>query len=723
MKVLTAPETASDTEGAEWDLKFLFASSQVQIKVHQVMTPQVLMVDVHDNLAEAAGKMAGKGISCAVAMDAGRVSGMLTQKDFLYGLAMHGRELYQHRVADQMTSPVHTVDQDRSVLECCRFMDREGIRRLPVLRGDELVGIVTQTDLTRALTSYGAFREVSEIMSASTVTVHMEDTLAKAVSSMADYHISCIVVLADDGSPVGILTERDVLGKISSRQVDPNRVRVEDVMSSPLTHIDSGYSIHSAARVMDQCHIHRLVVMEDGKLHGVVTQSDIFRAAHQKLLMEEANRFRLLARSANSTFVLNREGQVVYVNQAFLSLLQIDDDRELLGQPFLPESFWVAPEEREPTVDKLRNGDTTIDQMMLKTVHGDLRYVSAITTPTMDTQGESSGTQGVLYDNTARTLAEEATVRANDDLQAANQELKQMQGQIIQNEKLASIGQLAAGVAHEMNTPVGFVASNFQTLEKYMSRFLDLFQMYAELGDAVEDGLKEKRLAIMAKIKEARDAMRIDFILQDLEQLFSESREGLERVTTIIRNLRDFSRVDQVDSQRSFNLNEAIETTLIVARNEIKYSADVEKYLGDVPPIQGNASQINQVLLNLLVNAAQAIAGQERAHDDRGWIRIETHATESHVVCTIEDNGPGIPEAIRERIFDPFFTTKPPGKGTGLGLNVSHDIIVNKHHGQLRVDSTLGRGTVFTLALPFEPPEDDSDVKSPSGPDDENGIS
>ena len=288
--------------------------------------------------------------------------------------------------------------------------------------------------------------------------------------------------------------------------------------------------------------------------------------------------------------------------------------------------------------------------------------------------------------------------RTEQVLADTNRELKAMQSQIIQNEKMASIGQLAAGVAHEMNTPVGFVASNFQTLQGYMKKFLDLFEMYESLHTLVEGGDKQTRLEMMQQISQARQNMKIDFILEDLRQLFEESAEGLQRVTTIIQNLRDFSRIDHAEDFTDYNLNDGINTTLVMARNAIKYEADVVLELGSIPPAHCNAGQINQVLLNILVNAAQAI-GDQKNHE-RGTITIRTEATEDEIICTIADNGPGIDPIKIDHIFEPFFTTKPAGKGTGLGLSVSYDIIVNKHKGSLSVKSELGQGTTFTLCLP-----------------------
>lgn len=299
-----------------------------------------------------------------------------------------------------------------------------------------------------------------------------------------------------------------------------------------------------------------------------------------------------------------------------------------------------------------------------------------------------------------RKKIEKATRQAYEELEAANQELKEMHSQLVQNEKLASIGQLAAGVAHEMNTPVGFVASNFDTLGNYVRKFQKLISMYEEFIKAVEELEKQELLEKAERIKQSREEMKIDFILEDIQELFSESKEGLERVTNIIQNLRDFSRIDQAGDLAEYNLNEGITATLTVAKNEIKYDCNLKTDFGEIPFVCCNSGQINQVFLNILVNASQAIKSQKK--EDLGNIEIKTYAANNYVVCEISDDGPGIPGDKLQKIFDPFFTTKPLGKGTGLGLSVSHDIIVNKHKGQLLVESTVDKGTKFIIKLPIK---------------------
>jgi signal transduction histidine kinase len=239
-------------------------------------------------------------------------------------------------------------------------------------------------------------------------------------------------------------------------------------------------------------------------------------------------------------------------------------------------------------------------------------------------------------------------------------------------------------------------------LEKYFRELLDYLQSLEAILTRLTGGEAVSPEAIQNQIREQRKAKRIDFIVQDLDGLFAESNDGFDRIRNIVESIRRFSRVDSNQEFESFDLNLAIESTLVVANNEIKYSADVEKSFVQIPMVECNGSEINQVLLNIIVNAAQAIAGQKKT--ERGLIRIRTFADETFVYCEIADNGPGIPQEIRSKIFDPFFTTKEVGKGTGLGLSISYDIIINKHKGDLTVAGEMGAGTTFKLKLPIVSP-------------------
>jgi signal transduction histidine kinase len=278
-------------------------------------------------------------------------------------------------------------------------------------------------------------------------------------------------------------------------------------------------------------------------------------------------------------------------------------------------------------------------------------------------------------------------IQANEELKRINARLSDAQAKLMQSEKLASIGQLAAGVAHEINNPIGFIFSNFGTLEKYLN---DLFRMLAAYEEA------EKALSgtpTGEALKALREDIELDYLKEDIPSLMTESKDGITRVRNIVQNLKDFSRVDSTQEWVTADLHHGLDSTLNIVNNEIKYKADVVKAYGNLPDVECLPSELNQVFMNLLVNAAHAI------QKERGTITIRTGTEGERVWIDIEDNGCGIAKENLGRIFDPFFTTKPVGKGTGLGLSLSYGII-KKHAGQIEVFSEVGMGTRFHVVLP-----------------------
>ena len=300
-----------------------------------------------------------------------------------------------------------------------------------------------------------------------------------------------------------------------------------------------------------------------------------------------------------------------------------------------------------------------------------------------------------------RECVQREVEETNGELSLALTTLQQAQSKLVQQEKLAGVGQLAAGVAHEINNPLGFVSSNFSMLQRYVERLCELIEAYKNALEQAE--VEEAVQEIAAGIREKEKSAKLELMLEDLPELFEETKDGIERIGKIVKALRVFSRVDSLEQFGEYDLNSGLDTTLIVARNEIKYVAKIEKKLAPLPMIQAIGSQINQVLLNFLVNAAQAI--QSEGREGQGTIRIQTSQEEGWVRCSIYNDGPPIPEDIRHRLFEPFFTTKPVGKGTGLGLSISYEIIVQKHHGEIFFTSGEG-GTEFVLRLPIMQSDD-----------------
>jgi signal transduction histidine kinase len=287
-----------------------------------------------------------------------------------------------------------------------------------------------------------------------------------------------------------------------------------------------------------------------------------------------------------------------------------------------------------------------------------------------------------------------------DAVQKRTRELEAMQSRVVMQEKMASIGQLAAGIAHELNNPINFIYTNFVTLEENVKGIKSIIEDYHHLRKNIQgdEELGEDLHKLLSNIGEREERIHLDFILKDLGVLFNETREGFKRTSWIINSMRDFSRADQKGDFSLFDLNKGIEDTLVIARNEYKYQCEVLKELSDLPQVNCMAQQINQVLLNLIVNSAQAIKSQNR--EEKGTIRIKTYAREDYICCDIGDDGPGIPLALHSRIFDPFFTTKEVGQGTGLGLSIAWDIVVNRHKGELSLEEGVPGNTLFRICLP-----------------------
>ena len=272
--------------------------------------------------------------------------------------------------------------------------------------------------------------------------------------------------------------------------------------------------------------------------------------------------------------------------------------------------------------------------------------------------------------------------------QALIKQLKEAQNQLLQSEKMASIGQLAAGVAHEINNPVGYIKSNISSMQGYIHDLFAIISLYETAESELVDTVAYHQ------IQELKQKLDLNFLKQDLNSLLCECQEGVQRVKQIVQDLKDFSHVERAEWQWA-DLHKGLESTLNIVNNEIKYKAKVIKEYGELPHIESIPSQLNQVFLNLLVNAAHAI-------EKDGTITVRTCTCGSDWVCVqIEDTGRGIAPEHINRIFDPFFTTKPVGKGTGLGLSLSYSI-VEKHGGHFDVQSESGKGTSFKIWLPVQ---------------------
>ncbi len=266
---------------------------------------------------------------------------------------------------------------------------------------------------------------------------------------------------------------------------------------------------------------------------------------------------------------------------------------------------------------------------------------------------------------------------------------------ILHSQKLEAVGQLAAGIAHEINTPVQFIGDNLRFVGDATRSLLEVIETCEAISTKHTTELGQAALA------DAYGRADIDFLRDEIPLAVAQALGGVDRVAAIVRALKTFGHPGDSEHQQSADLNEIIETVLVVAQNEVKYVADVECDLRDIPQLHCFQSDLNQVFLNLIVNAAHAVADFNSTSADRGVIAISTDHDADDIVVTIRDSGGGIPESIQHRIFEPFFTTKEVGRGTGQGLAIARSIIVDRHSGQISFETEPGVGTTFRIALPI----------------------
>jgi signal transduction histidine kinase len=389
-------------------------------------------------------------------------------------------------------------------------------------------------------------------------------------------------------------------------------------------------------------------------------------------------------------------------HKAFLSLPVVDEQGLPLGlvsryalQDIFMQRFGRDLWGRRPVADVMNPAPLTVAlasglELAAKQVTAQLQYPITEDFILVDEQGRYLGLGTVLDLLKAMELR---IAQRNRVLRKALVDLKESQAQLVQSEKMASLGQMVAGVAHELNTPLGYVTNNVQLMDELTAPLFALAESQAALAACLDDpACDEQRLAdALERAAAMRAQATPELLADDLRQLFDDTLYGLGQIAELVSGLKDFARLDRAMSEE-VDLNDCIRSALLIARNHIKDKAEVVQSLGELPRISCAPSQINQVLLNLFTNAAQAMDGP-------GRIQVKSWADADNLFISVQDSGRGMPPEVLQRIFDPFFTTKPVGEGTGLGLSISYKII-RDHGGSIRVASEPGRGTRFLISLP-----------------------
>ncbi|HEY9633929.1 MAG TPA: CBS domain-containing protein [Coleofasciculaceae cyanobacterium] len=671
-------------------------------KIHCVSQEWETVLD----LADTAG-------GCVLVMEKSRLIGVFTERDIVR-LTAADIPLSSVKIAEVVTRPPITLKQspNHDVFTALGLFRQHRIRHLPIVdEQGQPVGIVTHDSIRRALQPVNLLtrlRYVKDVMTTQVIHAPVTACVLELAKLMTQHQVSCVVICqcsvvscqlsvsTNNGqsttgngqlTPVGIVTERDVV-QFQALELDLSRMSAQDVMSTPLFCLQPADSLWYAHEQMQRYQVRRLIVAsEQGELVGIVSQTSLLQVLNPADMYGVIEILQQIVEERTSELKETNEQlrhEIVERQRAEAALLKAHDQLK------------IQVEERTA---QLTQANAQLKQDLL----------------------ERQRVEAALRQSEAK-LRKQAT-----QLKLALQELHSYQTQLIQTEKMSSLGHLVAGIAHEINNPINFVYGNIDFASQYIHDIMQLLELY-----------EQEYPRLSPKIQEEAKKIDLAFVKTDLPKLIYSMKLGAERIRDLVLSLRNFSRLDESE-MKSVNLHEGLDSTLLILQNQLKATPErseirVIKEYGNLPLVECYPGQLNQVFMNLISNAIDALEESRMLNSPFGSpkcqlsirspsITIHTglkdvkspetipqfsaHPTisaleyTSHAVIRIADNGAGMTEAVCRHLFDPFFTTKPVGKGTGLGLSISYQIVVEKHGGRIHCNSDLGQGTEFIVEIPI----------------------
>jgi two-component system NtrC family sensor kinase len=637
-------------------------------------------------------EVADTAAGCVLVMEESKLIGVFTERDIVM-LTAKGMSLASIKIGDVVKQPAITLTQSQAhdVFIALGLFRQHRIRHLPIVDEQGIpVGIITQESIRKALQPVNLLtrlRYVKDVMTTQVIHASVTVSVLKLAQLMTEHQVSSIVICQPSGVPlesklipIGIVTERDIV-QFQALELDLSQMLAQDVMSTPLFCLSSSDSLWLAHEHMQRHHVRRLIVSgSQGELVGIISQTSLLQALNPA---DMYGLIEILQQAVEErTYELKKTNEqlrceIIERQRAELELLKSHDYLK------------IQVEERTAQLTQA-NAQLQQDILERQQVEAALRQ------------------------------SEEQFRKQANQLHITLQELHSYQSQLIQTEKMFALGQLVAGVAHEINNPINFIYGNIGYASQYMQEIMHLLQVYIQnYPNPVSEVQQE-----LAKID-------LNFIKTDLPKLLKSMKVGADRIRDLVLSLRNFSRLDEAE-MKSVNLHEGIESTLLILQNQLKSTVgraeiQVIKQYGNLPLVECYAGQLNQVFMNLLANAIDALEECRIVHTKLTFgtynrpsftpaitihtsmcdMKIEENnpngssSLRPHAIISIKDNGSGMSEAVRQRLFDPFFTTKPVGKGTGLGLSISYQIVVKKHSGKINCISAPGEGTEFVIAIPI----------------------